>query len=218
MAKDLIWPARPILSLVNDYNAEGSPDDQTKTLYPIDGGAEVEENDPSDTPAVWNGPATETFSDTSSSNVLKLRVRFKAREPYAKTATFLIVIDRFVPDTDPPWQREIRDSVSFNLPERHLDKWYYCEREYTLSQDIPLLAARMKKNTKLTFRVDGRIWTGGAMNTGSGGSSGAFGPSHRKEFTAVLKPPKLELAKAEYEQMLEAMQNRLHQVREQLAK
>ncbi len=216
MPAELTWPTSPILSLITDSSSEGSSATHKVLQLAGGGGGILEEDDPADTPAVWQSGDTATFSATSLNNVLKFSVRFKARnvQPWVDSfARFLIVIDRFIGDSDTPWQREIRDPVCFEMPvgswdHNHMhyvggdyESWYYQERVYSLMQDFPFSAYVSQKPLELKFRIRGFIW----IADWNLSPAIRYGPEHVKVFTSIIKPPKPELVKEQLAQ-LQAMQ------------
>ena len=184
MAKELTWPTKPLLSLIQQFSFEGG-NDRTKRLHSVEEGKpNVTETDPIAAPAVWHGRNTATFEDTHVENILSFTIRFKVKDAYAHFGYYLILIDRL--EKNESWERWIQDEVTLITPTGDHDNWYYCEREYSLAQSIWRHFRKIRLDTALRFKITGY---------NAIGSMRKWGDPHSKEFTAILKAPNLTIMK-----------------------
>ncbi len=163
---------------------------QERELHSLQGWPTVvERGHPGDT-ALYPGPSSHTFSDTDVYNLLKLQVRFEAKDSYGGMAGYRIEIQPFNSSSN-LWDTPIVwDPVWFCTPTGDHDTWYYYEREYTLPMGLSIREVQQKKFVKRRFRINGYIWVGKNVVPG-----GQYGNPHSFELTAVLTPPKLNLVK-----------------------
>ena len=183
MIKELFWTPKPILSLINEFDYGGTGD-KDKILISPEGLPTVNETDDIASFADWNGGGVvNEFKSTAFNNVIKFTVRFKSKNAYGKFARYLVMVEKFENNT---WNLEIRDPVCYCTDSLDRTKWYYWEREYSLPQSISFLSYKMKKNTSVKFRITGYVAV--ARNI-------TWSRSESKDFTAILSPPKLSVAK-----------------------
>lgn len=183
MIKELFWTPKPILSLINEFDYGGTGD-RNKVLISPEGLPTVNETDAIWSFADWNGAGVvNEFRSSAFNNVIKFSVRFKSKNAYGKFAKYLLLVERFENNT---WSLEIRDLVCYCTDNLDRKKWYYWDREYSLPQSISFITYRMKRNTTVKFKITGYV----AVARNQNWSNPDF-----KDFTAILPPPKLSIAK-----------------------
>ena len=164
-----------------DYGGSGETD---KTLISPEGLPTIEERDESWAIANWHGGGVGmTFSETAFDNLIKFTVRFKSKNAYGKFAKYLLIVERWENES---WSLEVRDPVCYCTDDLDRSKWYYWEREYSLLQPISFINYQLKRTTAIKFRITGYVAVGRNLSWSS---------PQTNEFTGILDPPELTIAK-----------------------